>query len=385
MSKKIVALVSIFLIIGGAIYFTQISEKPVQIADSGKSIIDLEGRETVFITPCQRTVLMKSSDIYELSLILGEDAPEKIAAWGPDLKNSDLDAYEKFTEKFTVLKEKPVLGDIAKDAVNPEDVLSYNPDLILMDSYMIRRHLKIVDKLKAADAPMVFLNQSYDALENPQKGISVLGQLFNQETRAQEINSYINAQIEIVTSRLAKKIKKEKPVVYIESGNSGAQKYGQTYGEDGVHKLHNWGAQILLAGGANVIDYKLGESIYIDPEFLFKKDPDIIIITGGNWPATEGSMRTGFYATGQQTQQLLKNYANRPGWQDLKAVKNGNVYAIHSGCVGHSFNFFALQQMAKWFYPEEFADVNPEENLKEFYRRFMPVEYSGIWSAQLNQ
>ena len=384
MSKKIVALVSIFLIIGEAIYFTQISEKPVQIADSGKSIIDLEGRETVFITPCQRTILMKSSDIYELSLILGEDAPGKIAAWGPDLKNSDLDAYEKFTEKFPALKEKPVLGDIAKDATNPEDVLSYKPDLVLMDSYMIRRKLKIVDKLKAANAPMVFLNAAYDALENPQKGISVLGRLFNEEERTKEINDYINAQVEIVTSRLAK-IDKEKPVVYIESGNSGAQKYGQTYGEDGVHKLHNWGAQILLAGGKNIIDYKLGESIYIDPEFLFKKDPDIIIITGGNWQATEGSMRTGFYAFEEETQKLLQSYASRPGWQDLKAVKNGRFYAIHSGCVGHFFNFFALQQMAKWFYPEEFADVDPVENLKEFYRRFMPVEYSGIWSAQLNR
>jgi iron complex transport system substrate-binding protein len=384
MSKKIIAIISFFLIAAGAAYFSQISKKPVQIIDAGKKIIDLEGRENTIKTPCQKAVLMKSSDVYELSMILGEKTPGAIMAWGPDLKNSDLDAYNKFTEKYPQLKEKPVLGDIAKNAVNPEDVLSYNPDLILMDSYMIRRQLKIVDKLKAADAPMVFLNSAYDSLENPQKGISILGQLFNKEERAEEINHYINAQVEIVTSRLAK-INKEKPVVYIESGNSGAQKYGQTYGEDGVHKLHNWGAQILLAGGVNVVDYKLGESIYIDPEFLFKKNPDIIIITGGNWPATEDSMRTGFYATGQETQQLLKNYASRPGWQDLKAVKNGNVYAIHSGCVGHFFNFFALQQMAKWFYPEEFADVDPVANLKEFYRRFMPVEYSGTWSAQINR
>jgi iron complex transport system substrate-binding protein len=384
MPKKIIALVSIVLIAAGAVYFTQISQKPAQTIDAGKKIIDLEGRENTFKTPCQKSVLMKSSDVYELSMILGEKTPDAIMAWGPDLKNSDLDAYNKFTGKYPQLKEKPVLGDISKDAVNPEDVLSYNPDLVLMDSYMIRRQLKIVDKLKAAGAPMVFLNSAYDALENPQKGISILGQLFDKEERAEEINSYINAQIETVISRLAK-IQKEKPVVYLENGNTGAQKYGQTYGEDGVNKLHNWGAEIVLAGGQNVIDYVAGESIYIDPEFLFKKDPDVIIITGANWPATGGSMRLGFNATKEETEQLLKNYANRPGWQNLKAVKNGRVYAIQNGCVGHSFNFFALQQMAKWLYPEEFADVDPKSNLEEFYRRFMPVEYSGIWSAQLNR
>lgn len=383
MDKKILVFVCLIIIAAGAIYSARISSKPPQTADAGKKITDLENRESNFKTPCRKTVLMKGSDIYEVSMILGDETPEKIVAWGPDLKNSDFDAYIKFTEKFPELKEKPVLGDIMKDAVNPEDVLAYGPDLVLMDSYMIRRKLKIVDKLQAAGAPIVFLNQSYDALENPQKGLSVLGQLFNEEERAAKINSYINVQIETTKTKLAG-IEKRKPSVYVESGSNGAQKYGQTYGEDGVNKLHNWGAQIVLSGGENIIDYKLGENIYVDPEFLFKKDPDIIIITGGNWPATGDSMRLGFNATKEEAKRLLENYTNRPGWKDLKAVKNGRVYAIHSGCVGHSFNFFALQQMAKWFYPEEFSDIDPVANLKEFYDRFMPVEFGGTWSAQLD-
>ena len=386
--KTIIVILMTLFVGGGVLFYLAGGRKPAVLpAEKGggekKTVVDLQGRQTVFKTPCRSVALPKSADFYELALILGEDAPGKVAAWGPDMKNNDLDAYNKFTAAFPELLEKPVLGDISKDALNPEDVLSYRPDVILMDSYMIRRQLKSAQKLSEAGAPLVYLNNAYDMLENPQKGVAVLGRLFDKEARAAEINDFINAQIQAVASRL-QNLNGPKPLVYIESGSSGAAKYGQTYGEDGVHKLHNWGAELVLAGGENVIDYKLGESVYIDPEFLFKKDPDIIIITGANWPAAADSMRLGFYAAPEDARVRLDEYAKRPGWENLKAVKNGRVYAIFSGCVGHAFNFFALQQMAKWFYPEEFADIDPEANLKEFYARFMPVEYSGVWAAQMS-
>ncbi len=35
--------------------------------------------------------------------------------------------------------------------------------------------------------------------------------------------------------------------------------------------------------------------------------------------------------------------------------------------------------MAKWFYPEEFKDVDPNVALKEYHDKFMPIDYTGTF------
>jgi iron complex transport system substrate-binding protein len=39
--------------------------------------------------------------------------------------------------------------------------------------------------------------------------------------------------------------------------------------------------------------------------------------------------------------------------------------------------------MAKCLYPEEFEDLDPAENYKEFHEKFLPVEYRGLWTITL--
>ena len=43
-----------------------------------------------------------------------------------------------------------------------------------------------------------------------------------------------------------------------------------------------------------------------------------------------------------------------------------------------------FEYLAKTFYPEEFKDVDPEATLKEFYDKFLPYSYGGIWFMHLN-
>lgn len=38
--------------------------------------------------------------------------------------------------------------------------------------------------------------------------------------------------------------------------------------------------------------------------------------------------------------------------------------------------------MAKILWPEEFADLDPQADLEEFFELYMPVEYSGIFFSQ---
>jgi iron complex transport system substrate-binding protein len=381
MPKKNIVLGFIILIgIGSALYF---SSKPKTTAVPGetgstKQITDFSGETKTLKTPCEKVVLPRSRDIYELSAVLGDKTADKIAAWGPDLKEYDQDAYNKYVERFPSLKEKPLIGNIFDNALDAESVVSYNPDLVVMDNYLTK--FSATDKLKQAGLPLVFFDQSNKLLENPQKGITIYGQLFGQEARAKEISDYIDGQINIVTSRLAK-IGKKMPTVYMERGDAGAKVYGSTWGLDDT----SWSAMIRYAGGMNIADKLTGEMMVVDPEFLLRENPDAIIITGANWEAVPDSMKLGYYTSKERAQESLEAFTQRPGWNQLKAVKNGKMYAIHHGLIMHDFGFAALQQMAKWFYPEEFADIDPEANLKEFHDRFMPFEYSGTWFTGLDR
>jgi iron complex transport system substrate-binding protein len=38
-----------------------------------------------------------------------------------------------------------------------------------------------------------------------------------------------------------------------------------------------------------------------------------------------------------------------------------------------------LQVFAKWLYPQEFADLNPEATFKDFHDKFLPIDYSGTF------
>lgn len=377
-NKIVIATIILTIFIVSAYIINIVINTNIEISEEGTTITDLSGRTNNFKTPAEKIILVRSRDIYELSMILGEETADKIVAWGPDIKKYDQDAYKKYLEKFPSLETKPLVGDIFKDALSAENILSYDPDVVIMDDFMIRRKYGSVDRLDAAGLPMIFFDQSNNMLESPQKGLEILGKLFNKKEKAQEMINYINEQIAIINNRL-KNINDPLPTVYIEVGDKGSKEYGSTYGlnEGNIHT--SWGAIAEYAKSKNIMDNVPGEMPVIDPEYLLKEDPDIIIITGANWEATADSMKLGYYANEEESKKLLKAFTDRPGWQSLKAVKNKQVYTIHHGMIMHNFSFVALQQLAKWFYPEIFKDIDPEKNLKEFHEKFMPIEYSGIW------
>lgn len=40
---------------------------------------------------------------------------------------------------------------------------------------------------------------------------------------------------------------------------------------------------------------------------------------------------------------------------------------------------FALEAFAKWLHPEEFADLDPAQDFKDFHKEWLPFEYSGVF------
>jgi iron complex transport system substrate-binding protein len=63
----------------------------------------------------------------------------------------------------------------------------------------------------------------------------------------------------------------------------------------------------------------------------------------------------------------------------LNAVKDHNVYGIYHGYCFSLYNFAVLQSFAKWFYPDQFSDLDVNAVLKEYHDQFLPIDYSGTF------
>ena len=387
--RKIIILIALIVALcaGGLLRHRSFRHSTAQpagngVADGKITVTDMAGRVVSFHKPVQRIVLIRSRDIYEVSLLLGDEVASKIVGWGPDIQTADKDAYRKFVERYPGLAKLPVLGAIFDDAVNIEAVLALKPDLVILDTVMAERGYKSVDRMEQAGLPLLFLDLSHDPFHDPERSLLLLGKVLGKEDRAAEIVAFVNAELDRVFSRLPG-ITTHPPVVYLEAGSLGAKQYGSTYGFDPKQKLASWGTFLDRLHCRNIAAGVVPSMGPISPEYLLKTNPEVIVITGANWPALSDSMHLGYYTDAGEARDLLRAFTTRPGWDGLSAVKNHRVYSLFHGFAMHLTNFAAVQQLAKWLYPETFADLDPEGGLREFHRRFMPVSYSGVWMVSL--
>ena len=72
-------------------------------------------------------------------------------------------------------------------------------------------------------------------------------------------------------------------------------------------------------------------------------------------------------------------YMQRPGWENLTAVKENKVYVIPHPIHREVFDCSSIQAVAKIMWPEAFSDLDPVKTYQEFWDRFMPFTLSGVW------
>lgn len=377
-----IALVCLFAIYRWRTASPMVASDPA--GDAGITVTDLAGRQVTIREPVERIVLMRSLCIYELAAVLGDEVDDRLVGWDSSLETGDRDTYRAFVERFPRLKEVTVLGDVLRDTVSAEAVLALDPDLVIMNTYMRQRHSKGLERLERAGIPLLYLDLS-DPFRDPQQSVLLLGQVLGKEERAHAIANWIDQRVEMVFQRLDE-LEQPTPSIYLEAGTQGAGSYGNTFGTNDQGEAVNWGSVMSQLRCRNVtagsVSGAYGMGV-IRPEFLLAANPDVIVITGAHWTAFPDSLRLGYFADPEEARNCLREFQSRPGWADLDAVKNGRVHGIHTRFGSHVMSFSAGLQIAKWLYPEEFHELDPEAHLREFHQRFMPIPYDGTWMVSV--
>ena len=361
------------------------SETKKDMAQNSKpiEITDVTGRTVTLKKPAERVVLQWSGaggPFFTISALMGKDTPKVIAGMDTSLQDYRADMWKHFTAEMPELATIPVVGTIGDKTFNVEQVISLNPDVIFIPVDLKEQYESDVKpKLDAAGVQTIYIDYHAEKLESHQKSIEAIGKALGKEERAAEISKFYTDRVTRVLDRVSK-INKPKPTVYLEVGMNGPEEFGNSFSSN-----YSWGALATMAGADVITKDVIKKTSPINPEFILEKNPDIIMIMGSYWPKKPTSMRLGFEATEASSQELLKAFTTeRQGWSDLKAVENKQVYSAHHGLPREVFDAAVFEYLAKTFYPEEFADVDPEATLKEFYDKFLPYSYSGIWFMHMN-
>ncbi|MFA5032083.1 MAG: ABC transporter substrate-binding protein [bacterium] len=360
------------------------------------TVTDIAGRTVSFKQPIKRIVLIFGKEIYDLSSLLGDEIEDKLVGWGPALKTSDNGAYIKFIERFPRLQKTSFLGSYHNGTLTMEQLLALKPDLVITGSGP-RNTIEQIEKTKLPYLVLGLGDLFKGKVQNlgiAHKSLLILGKVLGKEQKAKEITDFVDSHMDTIFSRLSR-IKSPVPSVYLENATS-AEVYGGTevyrYGNaGGFDKLSYWSTMLEQVRCNNIAANTSSEDKsyfaymgQINPEYLLKADPDVIILVGTsgflNFPT---SIRVGYDVSKSEALSSLEAFTKRPGWENLKAVKNCRVYALSFEFLTHSMGFVGLEQIAKWLYPNEFKDIDPEEDLREFHKRFMPIEYSGVWMIGL--
>ena len=361
------------------------SETKKDATQNGKpiEITDVTGRTVTLKNPAERVVLQWSGaggPFLTISALMGKDTPKVIAGMDTSLQQYRADMWKHFTTEMPELAKIPEVGTVGDKNFNVEQVVALHPDVIFIPVDLKNQYESDAkQKLDEAGVQTIYIDYHAENLEKHQKSIEAIGKALGKEERAAEISKFYTDHVTKVLDRV-KTINKPKPTVYLEVGMKGPEEFGNSFSGN-----YSWGALATLCGADVITKDIVKRSTPINPEFVLEKNPDIIMIMGSYWPKNPTSMRLGFEANEAQSQELLKAFTTeRQGWSDLKAVENKDVYSIHHGLPREVYDAAVFEYLAKTFYPEEFKDVDPEATLKEFYDKFLPYSYGGIWFMHLN-
>ncbi|TXT37782.1 MAG: ABC transporter substrate binding protein (iron) [Comamonadaceae bacterium] len=336
-------------------------------------VTDALGRKVKVNTPVQRVAL--NFNFEEFTAVAGKDNWAKVVGisrapfegWRPVI-------FGRYAAVIPNLQAMPDIGHSEDGTFSAEKVIALKPDVLLVAEWTYRALQTARDQIEAAGIPIVVIDYNAQLLERHLSSTRAIGKVMGTEARAEELAKLYEREYKDVLTRVAKAGSAPQKKVYVELGQAGADTVGNSYSGT------MWGKMLTTLGAINVADGKLpGPWGPLNAEAVIADNPDLIFITGSSWVNKPKAVKTGYQATPEITRASLKPYAERAGWANLKAVKNGEVHAIEAGLCRTLFDFVAMQYIAKRLYPEAFKDVNPDASFRSYHEKYLPVAYAGTW------
>lgn len=248
---------------------------------------------------------------------------EVVFALGLGKKVVGVSDYDNYPEET---KEIEKVGGME---MNTEMIVSLKPDLVLAHASSAHNSNEGLQQLKDAGIAVLVVNdaQSFDQVYD---SIDMIGQATGEHDKANGIVTDMKTELKDIQEK-AKSVKEaDRKTVFVEVSPS-----PEIY-TPGKNTFMNEMLQIISAENAAA---ELDGWAKIDEESMIAANPDVIITTYGYY-----------------TKDAVSQVKGRKGWQDVNAVKDDQVFDVHSDLVTRSGPRLieGVEELAKSVYPNLF-------------------------------
>lgn len=345
------------------------------------TLTDTSGQSLTIKQEPKRIVVQDGRDILTLALLDRADPFARLVAWNNLLKKSDGETWKILRNKWPEANGIIDMGFSDKGEVNLESVIAKQPDLMVaqLRSKPSLSQTGVLDKLKALNIPVLFIDTMLKPVENTPKSIKLLGETLNRESEAKQYTDFYQQHYQNILDKT--KAVEPKPLVFIEAkaGLNGLESCCFTHSHVG------WGGMIEAVGARNLGSALLpGATGDVSLEKVISMKPDAYIVSGSQWATkTNAAVPFGYGVTQQQVDDAFNRMKQRPGFAQVTAVKEGRFYGIYHNFYNHPYNIVGLEYLAKFIYPNQFKELDPAKTYSEILSRFTEVpEGKGILGAQ---
>ena len=315
-----------------------------------REIVDSSGQTVTLYRPLRKVVTF-SGESLETLRSLGFDM-EKIVA-------VDKYSHEKSTF-FPECRDKANVGSIWSPDM--EKVISVQPDAVFLYATISTAACDDIQKRLEASSPGIRIFR-FDCFKPAtyETEIRTIASIVDETERGEEFASFYASTMNRIRDGTAGIPDDEKTRVYFE--------YWFDYTT--VAATAGYNEKTELAGGRNPFAIGTAEYPVVDPEAIIVADPEVVVKLAGQGLAVGGYGGHDPDALDAIRSSLIE----RPGWTRISAVKDDRIHVIHSDILGGAQHFIGTAYLAKWFYPDRFADLDPHAVHQRYLTGFQGIDF----------
>jgi iron complex transport system substrate-binding protein len=218
-------------------------------------------------------------------------------------------------------EEAAALPKVTYTAPDPEQDLSFAPDLVILSS----NQEQSVGQFRSLGIPLFYLREPED-LDGVVESIRLLGRLSGHETEAEALASDIETRLSAVTS-------------VIEGVEAGPRVFWELDSTLYTVSPDTFiGAALQLLKAQNISAGASSPYPQLTAEAVVAADPEVILLADAQWGVT------------------VESVAERPGWAGMTAVVEGRIYPVNEDTMSRPGPRIVdgIEALAALLYPDLF-------------------------------
>jgi iron complex transport system substrate-binding protein len=351
-NRKIIGLTFCSLMLGAVLLAgcvgQQAAEAPrIEERPQSVTITDAKGQEITVGLPVERIVALHSDGAVAIRALGAADRVVGV--------NKHMVEDEVF---FTELSKLPSVGGSFDPDI--EAVLALEPDIVIAYAKWPGPE-KLEEKLVGTGITVVRLDffKAKTLIEEAR----TLGKILQKEEEAAAYIAWHDEHVKPIEEAVALIPEEDKIRVFVEWSPGGG---GKEFGRRAMGAGTGMDDLVVTAGGINLAA-EVNEGYFdVETEWILAENPEVYI----GRSAKEG------YSTADHSELAAEReiIMGLPGFGKATAVLDDRVYLITGDLASGLQHPAALATVARWLYPEKFADLDPVVIHQEFIDRFTGLD-----------